>query len=143
MAKAGKKELQTQLNNLVISYGENKAELDAVKKQCDSENAEIKTLMQTLKVTECESGGYVAKYSVENHDAMNEDKLLELFSKDYQYYLDLGIIRQKDYIDSDALEDAIYHGNIDKKALLEMDKCREHKEVIKLRVSKVKKKGNK
>lgn len=138
---SGKKELQTQLNNLVASYGENKAELDVVKKQCDEENAEIKALMQKLNCTECESGGYVAKYSVENHDAMNEDKLLEFLSKDYQYYLDLGIIRQKDYIDSDALEDAIYHGKIDKKELIEMDKCREHKEVIKLRISKAKKGG--
>ena len=139
MAKAGKKELQTQLNTLIVSYGENKEQLDSIDKVCKKENGEIKTLMQKLKCTECASGDYVAKYIVENHDNMREDKLLELFSKDYQYYLDLGIIRQKDYIDSDALEDAIYHGKIDKKELLEMDKCREHKEVVKLKISKAKK----
>ena len=131
---------QVELSGLVASYGENKTELDTLDKECKKQNAKIKELMIALKRDEYESGGYVAKYSVQHRESMNEDKLLELLSKDYQYYLDLGIIRQKDYIDSDALEDAIYHEKIEKDVLLEMDKCRETKEVPTLKIVKIKEK---
>lgn len=129
---------QVQLSNLVAMYGNNKSKFDTLKKECDVQNAEIKTLMSELNCTEYTSGGYTAKYSIQHRESMNEDKLLELLSEDYQYYLDLGIIKQKDYIDSDMLEDAIYHNKIDKDTILKMDLCRETKDVPTLKISKSK-----
>ena len=130
---------QVQLSSLVADYGENKSTFDLLKKECDRQNAEIKTLMTELDCTEYTSGGYTAKYSVQHRESMNEDKLLELLSaEDYQHYLDLGIIKQKDYIDGDALENAIYHEKIDKDILLKMDSCRETKDVPVLKISKAK-----
>jgi len=40
----------------------------------------------------------------------------------------------------DLLEDALYHDRIDKDTVVEMDKCRESKEIVQLRISKKKEK---
>ena len=67
---------------------------------------------------------------------MNEEKLLTLLKeKGYE-----TVIRTKEYVDMDLLEDALYHDRIDKDTVVEMDKCRESKEIVQLRISKKKEK---
>ena len=124
------------LKTLVPSYYENKQNLDFYKKQCDAENSEIKKLMAEQKLKDFEVDGIVAKYIIQNKETMVEEKLIALLkSKGYT-----DVIKTKEYVDMDALEDALYHDVIDKDTVVEMDKCREIKEVIQLRVSKKKEK---
>lgn len=121
------------LDSLIPRYAENKSILDDYKKICETENKQIKELMEEGSY---EAGGYKATKSVQTRESFNEDKLLDLLR---QY--DVGdIIKTKEYVDMDALESAIYKGKIDKELLLAIDKCRESKEVITLRVSKIKEK---
>lgn len=124
------------LDTLIPQYAENKAELDSYKKICDKENAEIKAVMADFALQHYEAGGYKATYSVSERESMNEEMLLEIAHN-------RGIpeiVKTKEYIDFDALEDAIYNGRISQEVLLEMNKAREVKEVVTLRVSKVKEK---
>jgi hypothetical protein len=123
------------LDNLIPQYAENKAMLDDYKKICDKENKQIKELMTDDTY---EAGGYKATKSVSVRETMNEDKLLELLIA--KGYKDTKVIKQKYYVDMDTLESAIYSGQIPKEDLLEIDKCRESKEVVTLRISKVKEK---
>lgn len=124
------------LKTLVPQYYENKTNLDFYKKQCEAENAEIKKLMAEQKLKDFESDGVVVKYIIQNKETMIEDKLIALLkSKGYT-----DIIKTREYVDMDVLEDALYHDTIDKDTIVEMDKCRESKEVIQLRVSKKKEK---
>jgi len=128
--------LMTNLDELIPQYAQNKAEMDSYKKICDSENAQIKTLMADLDDPVYEAGGYKATYSVQERESMNEDVLLDI-----AHHFGLSeIIKTKEYIDFDALEKAIYDGKISDDVLLEMNKAKEVKEVVTLRVTKIKKK---
>ena len=125
-----------RLDALIPQYAANKAELDDYKKICDKENAIIKSIMADMDEPTYEAGGYKATYSVSERTSMNEEMLLEIA---HNYGIP-NIIKTKEYIDFDALENAIYKGDIPKEALLEMDKAKEVKEVVTLRVTKIKKK---
>lgn len=122
------------LNILVPRYFEHKTDLDFVKKQCDAENAEIKQVMKDQNLKDFEVDGIAIKYVVQNKESMNETKLLQVLKE--RGYVDL--IKTKEYVDMDELESALYHSKIDTDTIIEMDKCRETKEVVQLRLSKKK-----
>lgn len=122
------------LDELIPRYALNKTELDSYKKLCDRENAQIKAIMGDFALQHYESNGYKATYTVSNRESMNEDRLLEIA---HQFGIS-EIVKTKEYIDFDALEKAIYDGKISEAILLEMDKAKESKQVITLRVSKIK-----
>ena len=124
------------LERLIPQYAANKVELDSYKKICDRENTQIKSIMRDFAINKYETSGYKASYSVSTRETMNEDKLLEIA---HMYGIP-EIVKTKEYIDFDALEKALYDGKISKEVMLEMDKAKEVKEVVTLRVSKVKKK---
>ena len=122
------------LDNLIPAYAENKAILDDYKKICDKENKQIKELMTDDTY---EAGGYKATKSVQVRESMNEDKLLDML-KDVGGSYENGLIKTKEYVDMDVLESMLYKGKIPKDILMQIDKCRESKEVVTLRISKIK-----
>lgn len=125
-----------QLETLIPVYYDNKQNLDFYKKECDAQNAEIKKLMAEQSIKDFEIDGIVAKYIIQNKESMNEEKLLSLLKANGY----TNVIKTKEYVDMDELENALYHDEIDKDTVVEMDKCREVKEVIQLRISKKKEK---
>ena len=127
-----------QLDNLVLRYGNNKFEMDSIKKICDGDKEQIKNIMRKLKLSTYEYGGYKANCIVSNKETINEDVLLKIFDTDDAR--EMGIIKSKEYIDYDALENAIYNNYIPKDTILEMDKAKESTEIVTLKVTKIKKK---
>lgn len=125
------------LDKLIPQYALNKSELEGYKKICDKENAEIKAIMKSFVVSKYETEDYKATYSIVKKETMNEEKLLEILIPAVPS--NLGIIKTKQYIDYDALENAIYKGLISDETILEMDKAKEVKETVTLRVTKKKK----
>lgn len=123
------------LDELIPQYALNKSEMDSYKKLCDKENAQIKSIMQNFGMPTYNVGDYKASYIISKRESMNEDKLLEIA----HFYGIPEIVKTKEYIDFDALENAIYNGKISDDVLLEMDKAKEVKEVVTLRVTKIKK----
>jgi hypothetical protein len=132
-----RKVITETLDDLIPRYAENKSLLDDYKKICDEENKKIKDMMEEGSY---ESGGYKATKSVQHRESMNEDKLLDVLKNVYPDALSVGIIKTREYVDMDALESAVYKGLISNDILMEIDKCREIKEVVTLRISKVKEK---
>jgi hypothetical protein len=135
------------LDELIPTYAENKAMLDDYKKICDSENKQIKELMEEGTY---EAGGYKATKSVSTRDDIKEDKILAKLSDDMRECFELNnIIKTKEYIDMDNLESLLYSLNnkrdIESKKIKDelielLDSCTERKDVVTLRVSKVKEK---
>lgn len=123
------------LQELIPAYAENKAELDSYKKICDKENAEIKEIMLAEDLSEEIVDNYVAKITKSNRESFNEEKLLEIAHNEGIS----EIVKTKEYIDYDILEDAIYNGKISEDILLKIATAKEVKEVVTLKVSKVKK----
>lgn len=124
----------SDLDTLIPRYAQNKSEMESYKKICDKENAQIKAVMKSFVVPNYETGGYKASYIVSKRETMNEEMLLGIA---HQHGIQ-EIVKTKEYIDYDALEHAIYNGQISDEVLMEMDKAKEVKEVVTLRVSKVK-----
>jgi len=121
-----------RLDELIPQYAINKSELDAYKKLCDKENAEIKSIMKDLALQKYEAGEYKATYTISKRETMDEEILLEVA---HQFGIP-EIVKTKEYIDFDALENAIYNGKISPEILTEMDRARSVKEVVTLRISK-------
>lgn len=128
--------MSSKLDELIPQYASNKSEMESYKKICDRENAQIKSIMRDMDLSSYEAGGYKATYTVSERESMNEEMLLEIAHK----YGIPEIVKTKEYIDYDALENAIYNEQISQDVLLEMNKAKESKEVVTLRVSKIKKK---
>lgn len=122
------------LQELIPVYAENKSEMDSYKKLVNRDNALIKELMQEQKITETEVDGWQAKITAKKSESFNEDKLLAIAKE-----RNLDIIRTKEYVDTDVMEELIYNGVITKDDLLEIAKAKEIKETIELRVKKIKK----
>ena len=142
-----RKKIETpmHINDLIPQYAEHKAEMDSLKKICDEENKGIKAIMRdliadgTIEDNKYSSGGYMASYIVQKRESMNEDMLLDIFHKNWVVTVEnYDIVKTREYIDFDALESAIYKGEIPKEMLLDIDKAREIKEVETLKVTKVK-----
>lgn len=131
------------LEELIPSYALNKQELDSYKKLVDKENAEIKELMASLNLDEKEVGDYIAKRTISNRDSLDEEGLISLFTSVPSFCQlsdEFGIIKMKPYLDYDALENAMYNDAFKPEQVSELSKYKESKEVISLRVTKIKKK---
>lgn len=129
------------LDELIPKYGEDKASLDSIKKVCDEENRSIKTLITTLPEVsegkwEHESQGYRVVVNTTKKQSFNEDKLLEILQNS-NLNID-GLIKTKEYVDMDVLEDAMYKQLLDHDTMMEIDSCREVKKTQVLTIKKLK-----
>lgn len=129
--------MTTYLDDLISKYAENKEKLEAFKKLTEAENKEIKFLMKSSGETEHISDEYKASYVVSTRESINEEMLLVVAHK-----YGIPVIKTKEYIDFDALENAIYNNRISNEVLLEMDKAKSKKEVVTLRITKLKRANN-
>lgn len=134
---ARKTKAGSTLDELIPAYGDNKERLDVLDKICKEENKQIKELLGDK--TNYETSGWKVTKSVQNRDKIDEDLLCVKLS-DFPEMYELGIIKVQEYVDMTALEDAMYKGQLNKKMLEVVEKCREHKEVVTLRISRVKEK---
>lgn len=123
------------LERLIPQYAANKNELDGYKKLCDDEGKEIKAVMGSYALQHYTAGGYKAVRTVQKRETVNEEMLLEILKRNGECE---GIIKTKEYIDFDALENAIYHNRIPEDILTQMAEATEVKFVVTLKVSKVK-----
>lgn len=133
----------TELDELIPSYAKNKEEMDFYKKAVDRENAKIKSIMLSENLDNRQVGDYKATCSVSQRESMNEEILISLFTSVpgfVQITEEYEIVKQRPYIDFDSLEKAIYDDRLNQEQLLELNKAKETKEVVTLRVTKIKKK---
>ena len=122
------------LNSTIECFYEDKQLADKYKKSAEEYNKEIKQLMSTINKNEFETdSGLIAKISVQKRESFIEEALLQKI-KELKVP---GIIKTKEYVDMDALENQIYLGNIDASKLSD---CREIKKVTTLKVIKKSKK---
>ena len=99
------------------------------------ENKKIKELLGDKD--HYKTSGWKVTKSVQDRSKMDEDLLYAKLSAFPEMY-ESGIIKVQEYVDVQALEDAMYKNQLSKKMLEEVNKCVEHKEVVTLRVSRIK-----
>lgn len=123
---------QLLLGSTIDCFYKDKKLADKYKKSSEAYNAQIKELMSTMNRTMFEtSTGLVAKLTTQNRESFIDDLLLAKIKE-----LNIpGIIKTKEYVDMEALENAIYNGQLNAS---ELSGCREVKKVITLKVGKKK-----
>lgn len=124
------------LERMVSNYYMNKQDLDSYTELCDEENKEIKKVMGELKLDIHEFGDYKVTRTVSKRETINEDVLLDIVRSH-----SIPVIKTKEYVDMDALESLIYNNQVPNDVLLQMDKARNCKEVVTLKVTKKKNRG--
>ena len=133
------------LDELVDSYGKQNDELNSLKKEVDKQKLVIKDLLKKGPRNaegKCVHSGssYTVTLSFEDNSTLNEEKLIEVLKKKLSKtkLKNLGIIKTREYIDEQAIMDAIYTKEIDAEILLDLDSCKEPSIKEVLRMSKKK-----
>lgn len=122
---------EQRLTELLPMYQKNKSEMDKLKKVVDSQNGEIKDLMKKVGITEFIAGGVKATCTISERISFIEEALIAKL-KSMRGVGIKDLIKKKEYVDHDALENAIYNGKVN---AAELADCEDKKEVVTLKVS--------
>ena len=123
------------LSTAIDSYKESKDKENALKKSNNELNETIKTYMQKHDMTYANSEKYTATLSCTKKESLNEDIAIEIIKENLKGALLSFVIKQKEYIDEDALEKLVYNGDFD---INKLAKAKMVKETYTLRVNKKK-----
>ena len=123
------------LSKAIDKYKESKDKENALKKANNELNENIKTYMQEHSMTSANSENYTATLSCTEKESLNEDLAIEIIKENLGGALLNSVIKQKEYIDEDALEKLVYNGDFD---INKLAKAKIVKSVYTLRVNKKK-----
>ena len=123
------------LSKAIDKYKESKDNENALKKANNELNETIKTYMQEHDMTSANSENWTATLSCTKKESLNEDLAIEIIKENLGGALLSSVIKQKEYIDEDALEKLVYNGDFD---INKLAKAKMVKETYTLRVGKKK-----
>lgn len=131
----------TAFDALVADYGAIDTKVKELKKIQDDEKESIKATLTETNLSSYTAGGYTVTKVVSNREKLDEEKALVILKKDWIYKygsMECPYIKTREYVDLDALENAIYVGDVDKETIKKLDECREVTTVISLKCAKEK-----
>ena len=123
------------LSEMIDTYKTSKDKENALKKANNEMNENIKTYMQEHDMTSANSDNWTATLSCTKKESLNEDLAIEIIKENLGGALLSSVIKQKEYIDEDALEKLVYNGDFD---INKLAKAKMVKETYTLRVGKKK-----
>ena len=123
------------LSEMIDTYKLSKDKENALKKANNEMNENIKTYMQEHDMSSANSEKYTATLSCTKKESLNEDLAIEIIKENLGGALLSSVIKQKEYIDEDALEKLVYNGDFD---INKLAKAKIVKETYTLRVNKKK-----
>ena len=123
------------LSTAIDKYKESKDKENALKKANNELNENIKAYMQEHDMSSANSEKYTATLSCVKKESLNEELAIEIIKENLGGALLSSVIKQKEYIDEDALEKLVYNGDFD---ITKLAKAKMVKETYTLRVNKKK-----
>ena len=123
------------LSTAIDKYKESKDKENALKKANNELNETIKKYMHEHNMTSSNSENWTATLSCKKKESLNEDLAIEIIKENLGGALLSSVIKQKEYIDEDALEKLVYNGDFD---INKLAKAKMVKETYELRVNKKK-----
>lgn len=121
------------LSKVIDEYKESKDRENALKKANNELNENIKTYMQEHDMTSADSEKYTATLSNTTKESLNEDLAIAIIKENLGGALLNSVIKQKEYIDEDALEKLVYNGDFD---ISKLEKAKITKVTTTLRIKK-------
>ena len=123
------------LSTAIDKYKESKDNENALKKANNELNETIKTYMKKHNMTSANSKNWTATLSCKKKESLNEDLAIEIIKENLGGALLSSVIKQKEYIDEDALEKLVYNGDFD---INKLAKAKMVEETYTLRIGKKK-----
>ena len=134
-----KNEAELRLDVLIPIYGVNKEQADELDKIVKKQNEEIKQWMRSFGIKTYQTDKYKVSYSVQKRETLNEPKFIEYLKENWEITCKrYDIVKTREYIDMDALENAIYNNAFGEYVAM-FDKFRTVKEVQTLKLTRTKK----
>lgn len=123
------------LSKTIDEYKEGKDKENALKKVNSEMNENIKKYMLDKGMESASSDKYTATVKHTTKEFLNEDLAIEIIKENLGGALLASVIKQKEYIDEDALEKLVYNGDFD---INKLAKAKLVTDVYTLRVTKKK-----
>ena len=101
------------LSKAIDEYKESKDKENALKKANDRMGKDIKQYMLDNNMTKANGEKYTVTMSKTVKQKLNEDLAIEIIKENLDGALLASVIKQKEYIDEDALEKLVYNGDFD------------------------------
>ena len=101
------------LSKAIDEYKESKDKENALKKENDRMGKDIKQYMMDNDMTKANGEKYTVTMSKTVKQKLNEDLAIEIIKENLDGALLASVIKQKEYIDEDALEKLVYNGDFD------------------------------
>ena len=101
------------LSKAIDEYKESKDKENALKKSNDRMGKDIKQYMLDNNMTKANGEKYTVTMSKTVKQKLNEDLAIEIIKENLDGALLASVIKQKEYIDEDALEKLVYNGDFD------------------------------
>ena len=101
------------LSKAIDEYKESKDKENALKKANDRMVKDIKQYMLDNDMTKANGEKYTVTMSKTVKQKLNEDLAIEIIKENLDGALLASVIKQKEYIDEDALEKLVYNGDFD------------------------------
>ena len=99
-------------------------------------------MMASLHLTEESSDNFKASYSIQTRTTLDEDKMLLILQNDWLLNHKpeevCPYIKTKEYIDMDALENALFNNQFSTETVNKLDTCKTDKKVQILKVARKK-----
>ena len=101
------------LSKIIDEYKESKDKENALKKVNNELNENIKSYMHEHNMSSADSEKYTATLTKTDKESLNEDLAIEIIKENLSGALLSSVIKQKEYIDEDALEKLVYNDDFD------------------------------
>ena len=123
------------LSKEIDSYKENKDLENKLKKSNTEAGNRIKAYFNEKGITNASSEKYTATVTTTTKSILNEDLAIEIIKENLGGALLKSVIKQKEYIDEDALEKLVYNGDFD---VTKLEKAKIDTTIQTLRITKKK-----
>lgn len=120
---------------LIDEYKASKDKENALKKSNAEVSDKIKSYFIDKGIDKHSTDLYTATVTTTNKESLNDELAIEIIKENLDGALLKSVIKQKEYIDEDALEKLVYNGDFD---ITKLEKAKIVKPVTTLRVVKKK-----
>ena len=123
------------IDSLIDEYKASKDKENALKKSNADVSDKIKSYFMNNGIDKHSTDLYTATVTTTNKESLNDELAIEIIKENLDGALLKSVIKQKEYIDEDALEKLVYNGYFD---ITKLEKAKIVKSVTTLRVVKKK-----
>ena len=123
------------IDSLIDEYKASKDKENALKKSNADVSDKIKSYFIDKGIDKHSTDLYTATVTTTNKESLNDELAIEIIKENLDGALLKSVIKQKEYIDEDALEKLVYNGDFD---ITKLEKAKIVKHVTTLRVTKKK-----